>query len=144
LHLAQLNIARMLHAPDSPAMADFMAALDPVNAFAEQSPGFVWRMVSGADDPPEQQAFEADGWLLNISLWSSIEDLRRFVLAPTHMAIMRRRAEWFAATDPSLCLWWVAAGHRPPFAEAMQRLEHLRVHGPTPHAFNFSSSFAPG
>jgi hypothetical protein len=139
--LAQLNIARMKHAPDAPAMADFMAALDPVNALADASPGFLWRMVSGPDDSPEQVAFEASGWLLNISVWASLEDLRRFVRSEGHMMVMRRRAEWFDAVEVNLCLWWVEDGHRPGFAEAMQRLGHLREHGPSAHAFNFRSSF---
>jgi hypothetical protein len=141
--LAQLNIARMKHAPDSPAMADFMAALDPVNAAAEASPGFAWRMVSGPDDPPEQRAFEASGWLLNISLWDSVEDLLRFVRSSAHLAIMRRRAEWFERVETNLCLWWVADGHRPSFDEAMERLRQLEREGPGPQAFDFSRVFPP-
>lgn len=124
-------------------MADFTAALDPVNAQAERSPGFIWRLISGPDDPEAQRTFEAAGWLLNMSLWASLEDLRRFVMSPLHLAVMRRRAEWFDPVDVSLCLWWVEQGHRPGFAEAMQRIEHLRRHGPTPHAFNFARSFPP-
>jgi hypothetical protein len=139
--LAQLNVARMKFAPDDPAMADFMAALDPVNASAEASPGFVWRMVSGVDDPPDQQAFEASGWLLNITVWQSLDDLLNFVRSADHLAIMRRRSEWFEAVEVNLCLWWVADGHHPTFAECMERLEHLRVHGPTLQAFNFRSPF---
>ena len=43
-HLAQINIG-ILKAPlDSPLIADFVAWLDPVNAIADQSPGFVWRL----------------------------------------------------------------------------------------------------
>lgn len=122
-------------------MTDFMAALDPVNALAEASPGFVLRMVSGPQDSPEQIAFEASGWLLNISVWAGLEDLRRFVRSEGHMAVMRRRAEWFNAVEVNLCLWWVDEGHRPDFAEAMQRLEYLREHGPSAQAFNFRSSF---
>lgn len=142
--LAQLNIARMKFAPDDPAMADFMAALDPVNASAEAAPGFVWRMVSGPDDPQAQRAFEADGWLLNISVWRSVSDLRRFVRSSAHLSIMARRSEWFEAVEFNLCLWWVTDGHRPSFDEAMTRLEHLRVHGPTPTAFDFRQGFEAG
>ena len=46
MHLAQLNIARMLYALDDPRMAEFARALDRVNAAAERGEGFVWRMKS--------------------------------------------------------------------------------------------------
>ena len=43
--LAQLNIAKMRETLESPLMADFVNALDRVNALAEQAPGFVWRLT---------------------------------------------------------------------------------------------------
>jgi hypothetical protein len=42
--LAQANIARLLAPLDSEQLADFVAALDPVNAVADAAPGFVWRL----------------------------------------------------------------------------------------------------
>ena len=42
--LAQLNIALMKEPLESPGMADFVANLDRINALAESSPGFVWRL----------------------------------------------------------------------------------------------------
>lgn len=131
----------MKYAQDDPAFADFVAALDPVNAAADASPGFVWRLASDAGDSPALAEFEGRGWLVNMSVWESLEDLTRFIRSPLHLAVMRRRAEWFEPTDVSLCLWWVPAGHRPGFEEAMARLEHLRAHGPTQHAFTFSEFY---
>lgn len=133
----------MKYAYDDPAFADFVAALDPVNASAEQSPGFIWRLVSTDSPPPALAAFEAEGWLVNMSLWASLEDLKRFVRSPRHMAVMKRREEWFEKVEVYLCLWWVEDGHIPTFEEAMERLAHLREHGPTPHAFNFARAFDP-
>jgi hypothetical protein len=49
-HLAQLNIAKMMYAPDSREMQDFNNALDTVNGSAETSPGFVWRLESDPDE----------------------------------------------------------------------------------------------
>jgi len=40
-HLAQINIARMLAPIEDPIMADFVAQLAPVNALADESPGFI-------------------------------------------------------------------------------------------------------
>lgn len=140
-HLAQINIARMIHAPDSPEMADFMAELEPVNALAEASPGFQWRLKSDSTNSLCLAAFEASGWLVNMSVWASLEDLVRFVRQPRHLAVMRRRAEWFDGSQSQLCLWWVAEGHQPSFEEAMDRVERLRARGPTADAFTFSEVF---
>ena len=58
---------------------------------------------------------------------------------------MRRRREWFDRIKVFMALWWVPAGHLPTVAEAEERLEHLRAHGPTAHAFTFRQRFpAPG
>ena len=43
-HLAQINLARLIAPLDDPRIADFVAQLDTINALAEQSPGFVWRL----------------------------------------------------------------------------------------------------
>jgi hypothetical protein len=34
-------------------------------------------------------------------------------------------------------MWWVPAGHRPTIEEAVERLEHLRQHGASDHAFGW-------
>ena len=44
--LAQLNIARLLAPIDSEQLVDFVANLDRINALADQSPGFIWRLQS--------------------------------------------------------------------------------------------------
>jgi hypothetical protein len=35
-------------------------------------------------------------------------------------------------------MWWVPAGHRPSLEEALERLDHLRAHGDTDHAFGWA------
>lgn len=141
-HLAQLNIAAKRYADDDPRFADFMNALDPVNAVADQSPGFVWRLQSDDGNATAIQIFNSDQWLVNMSVWESLEALMAFVAHPTHIAIMRRRGEWFEKSDlATMVLWWVPAGHVPDIEEAQVRLELLRDQGPTPEAFGFSSAF---
>jgi hypothetical protein len=49
-HLAQLNIAQMKFAIDSPELAAFVARLEDVNAVADEYPGFVWRLQSEDGD----------------------------------------------------------------------------------------------
>lgn len=133
----------MRYAPADPAFADFVEALDPVNASADSSPGFIWRLVSDASESESLEAFEADGWLVNMSLWETLEHLKNFIRSPRHLAVMRRRAEWFKKVDVYVCLWWVPDGHIPSFDEAMERLENLKQRGPTPFAFNFARTFDP-
>jgi hypothetical protein len=50
-HLAQVNVAFAIEEMDSPRSADlrlaeFMSALDEVDAVAERSPGFIWWLQS--------------------------------------------------------------------------------------------------
>ena len=52
-HVAQVNIGRILGAMDSPIMAEFKANLDPINALAEASPGFVWRLKGDNNNATE-------------------------------------------------------------------------------------------
>jgi hypothetical protein len=142
--LAQLNIARMKFVSGDSRMKDFIDALDPVNATADASPGFVWRMKSESDSTPELEQFESSGWVVNMSVWEDLPALQNYIATPLHMSIMRRRAEWFEKYHlPTMVLWWVADGHRPDFAEAFARLEHLRAKGPSEYAFGFSTPFDP-
>lgn len=141
--LAHLNIARMNVAWDDPAFADFRDALEPVNRSADASPGFIWRLESAEDDSPELVAFENEGWLVNLSCWTDVDALKSFVRSPGHLAIMKRRSEWFTPVEVRVVLWWIEDGERPRFQDAVRRLEHLRTHGPTQAAFGFSQAFAP-
>lgn len=123
-------------------MLDFVEALDPVNATADKSPGFIWRMKSEENPSVALHDFEQLGWLVNMSVWSSLADLKVFMTLPLHLSIMHRRAEWFEkGNEATMVLWWVEDGHRPEFEEAMERLAHLRTHGPGEFAFNFSRPF---
>lgn len=143
LQLAQLNVARMKYAMDDPEMSDFVDALDPVNAVADASPGFVWRL-DGTDADGEEFIWGDPGWLVNMSVWENVDALKAFIRSDVHLAVMKRRGEWFSeAAEAYVVLWWVPAGHRPTIAEAQARLEALRANGPSAEAFNFASVFTP-
>jgi hypothetical protein len=147
--LAQVNIARLRAPLDSEALADFVAALDPVNASADLAPGFVWRLQSDAGNATAIQAFEWDaadsaGVIVNMSVWETLEDLGRWVYGDLHRSVLRRRREWFSRVEEAtMALWWVTTGHRPTTAEAEARVVHLRAHGPSPLAFTFRQPFRP-
>ncbi|MFD7414117.1 DUF3291 domain-containing protein [Kitasatospora purpeofusca] len=141
--LAQLNVATLLHPIDDPRIAPFVELLDPVNAAADGAPGFVWRLVEdGTDDATGLRPAGADV-IVNLSVWENQEVLWEFAYRSGHLEAMRRRREWFARhVEAHLVLWWVPAGHRPDVAEALERLAHLRAHGPSPRAFTFASAFS--
>jgi hypothetical protein len=142
-HLAQLNVGIATAALDSPVMADFMGNLDRINALAESSPGFVWRLKADDGNATSLRPID-DRTLVNMSVWTDAQSLSAFVFRTAHVEIMRRRREWFERMPQAyLVLWWVPAGHIPSTDEAVARLAHLREHGTTPHAFNFRSVFPP-
>ncbi|MFO1071358.1 MAG: DUF3291 domain-containing protein [Geminicoccaceae bacterium] len=142
--LAQLNIARPRAGLDDPLMAGFMANLDRINALAEASPGFVWRLQDESGNATGlAQPFGAD-IIVNLTVWQDVEALRRYAYKSEHADFVRRRAAWFGElAGPHLVLWWVPAGHRPTLAEARQRLDRLAAAGPSPEAFTFARAFAP-
>jgi hypothetical protein len=141
--LAQLNIGVINGAMDSPVMAEFAANLERINALADSSPGFIWRLQTEDGDATALRPFENDRTLVNMSVWRDIESLSAYVYKSGHVEIMRRRREWFERMDQAfLVLWWIPRGHRPTVSEAIERLELLRAKGPTAAAFTFRQPFA--
>ncbi len=142
MHLAQLNIARLRADRDDPMVADFFAAIDPINAIADLSPGFVWRLQEESGNATAIRPWDDDRLIVNMSVWESIEALDAYVYRSAHVVVMRRRREWFDRLGQRfMVLWWVPPGHRPSVDEARDRLAHLERHGPTPHAFTFRRAF---
>jgi hypothetical protein len=145
MHLAQLNIGRLRAPLEDPRSDGFRTNLARINALAEVSAGFVWRLQDEAGDATGIKLFEDDLEIVNLTVWTSIEALADFTYRSGHVEILRRRREFFEApTQPILCLWWIPEGTQPTPAEALARLEHLRAHGPTSRAFTFRHRFEPG
>ena len=143
-HLAQVNIGRLRSALDHPDVAEFVAALAPVNALADTSPGFVWRLQTDDGDATAVRVDDDPRVIVNLSVWESLEALQAFTFRSEHGTFLRRRREWFehygrAAT----ALWWVPVGHVPDVREAAERLDALDTYGPTPQAFTFARTFGP-
>lgn len=143
-HLAQLNIARMREPLDHPIMTDFVAALDRINAMADNSPGFVWRLQSEEGNATEYRPYEDERILVNMSVWDSVKALHDYVYRSEHAQFIAKRKKWFEMpTAPIQVLWWVPAGHMPTPEEAKARLDLLTKQGPTAEAFTFKSTFSP-
>jgi Domain of unknown function (DUF3291) len=142
-HLAQLNIGRFRAPLEDPIMEGFRAELDPINALADRAPGFVWRLQTEEGNATAIRPYAGDDLMaINLSVWESLESLRQFVYNSPHLETLRARKQWFEPIDgPILVLWWIPAGQIPTVAEAQGRLQHLREHGPTSHAFTFKTPF---
>ena len=139
VHVAQLNIGRFRYETNDPRMADFMNNLERVNALAERSPGFVWRYTDATGNATDTRPYAGDPRMaVNMSVWESVEALETFVWQTVHTRFYNRKHEWFEKLDGAyFVLWHVSADHRPSVAEAIERLEHLKAHGPSEHAFGW-------
>jgi hypothetical protein len=130
---------------DDPMIDDFRTNLDPINALAEVSPGFVWRLQDEDGNATGIKPFGDELEIINLTVWESIDALADFTYRSAHKEILRRRREFFEAPNkPIICLWWIPEGTIPTIEDAITRLEHLRAHGPTPTAFTFRERFEPG
>jgi hypothetical protein len=140
-HVAQINVARFRVAKDDPVNAGFMAALDHVNAMAEASDGFIWRLVGDGNDATDVEAIPGDpDFIVNMSVWRDVATLEAFAYRQAdHRAVLARRSDWFDPIDPSFALWWVPAGHVPTVEEGMAMLACPKAEGPGDQVFTFGS-----
>lgn len=142
--LAQVNIARSLAPLDDPLMAEFVAQLATINALADTSPGFIWRLQTPEDNATDVQAYDDPLIIFNMSVWDSLHAYANFVYASEslHRAVMQQRRRWFQRLDgPYTTLWWIPTGHIPTVEEAKERLAHLHIHGETAYAFSIKKQF---
>src|SRR5262249_51192204 len=144
VHLAQVNIARMKGPLDSAIMKGFVDRLEEINALADASDGFVWRLQTPEGDATYLRPYDDERIIVNLSVWESVEALKRFVYASAHAQLLKQRREWFEhMAGMYVALWWVPAGHHPSVDEAKQRLAHLDAHGPSQFAFTFKALHEP-
>ena len=142
--LAQTTVATVRFAADDPRMEPFMSRPDGVNALADSQPGFVWRLKSDSRNAVDVDAGGRRLFLVNMSVWESVEALSDFVCETAHKDVMLRRREWFEKPNGAhQLLRWVKAGHTPSFEEALARLAHRDENGLSPRTFTFAKSFPP-
>src|SRR5439155_8981163 len=136
VHLAQINIGRIKAPLEDPVMFGFVSRLDELNAIADRSPGFVWRLQTYEGNATALRPYDDERILLNMSVWKSIEQLRAYVYETVHADVLRQRRDWFEKFERTyLALWWIPVGHIPSIEEAKARLDSLDANGPTPFAF---------
>jgi hypothetical protein len=144
VHLAQLNVARLAAPLDHPDLAPFVAALDAVNAVADEAPGFVWRLQEEGTGNATDIRPWGDDMIVNLSVWEDLASLESYVYGTAHASVLKQRRMFFTRMGrPSYVLWWVPEGHLPTLEEAKERLDRLEADGPTAYAFTPRDPFPP-
>ena len=141
-HLAQINVGTLIEAEGHEKVSGFFDNLDRINALAEASDGFIWRLTDEESNNATGIAIGTDPKaLINISIWRDLEALRAFVYRTAHAQIMANRADWFIPHEDAFqALWWIAKGQIPTPEDALARLDHLRANGPSETAFTFATA----
>ena len=141
MHLAELNIGRLVAPTDDPRVAEFMANLDRVNGLGKRMPGFVWMMEGSGEPGTGNTDAKIDGdpqFVANLTVWQDLPSLETFVHKTLHARFMARRREWFEVlTDQHFVMWPVAEGHRPTLDEGLAMLDLRRRQGDTAQAFGW-------
>ena len=141
MHLAELNIGRLVAPTDDPRVKEFMDNLDLINGLGKQMPGFVWMMEGLAELGQSNPDIEIEGDPLmvpNLSVWTDIASLEKFVWGTVHRKFYERREEWFdVLSDMHFVMWWVPEGHEPTLDEALAKLKHRQDHGDSDEAFGW-------
>ena len=132
-HLAQVNIGRIVAPLDDARLQGFVdGARARQRRRRRRPPGSCGACRTTMATPRRSRLFDDDLLLINLSVWESVEALRAFVYRSDHVEYLRRRRDWFEPmSEAFLALWWVPAGTVPTPHEAVDRVEHLRAHGPT-------------
>lgn len=139
--LAEVNIAKRLAPMDDPIMQDFINNVDKMNAIADASEGFIWRLKD-EDKDLGAEIFESHELLINMSVWKSLDDLFNYTYNSGHIEVYKRKKEWFSKMKMMhMAFWYVPEGYEPTFQDAKDRLDYLNTHGDTPYAFSFKSKF---
>lgn len=145
MQLAQLNIAEAKYTTDDEHMVGFTGRIDMINALADRSTGFVWRLVDDDDTDGAlslRMEGEGDYTLVNMSVWQDVQSLFHFIYKTAHAKVMQGKPDWFNdMSNAHMVLWWIEDGHIPSMDEARQKLDDIRANGPNPRAFDFNTPF---
>ena len=143
-HLAQVNVGRMYGQRGDPVVAGFYAELDRINAMADASTGFVWRLTGDGNDATDLRPTPDPFFLINMSVWTDAESLFDYVYRSAHVGVMAGRQQWFERMGSAhQALWWVDEHDLPTVNDALAKLWLLDSFGPSQQAFTFKRRFPP-
>ncbi len=141
--LAQVNVGRIQGVNmDDPVMKEFVDNLDRINALAEESDGFIWRLQDEDGDATSFNPYNDAKVIINVSVWRDVDALKNYVYRTVHSSFLKRKKEWFQKFgDRHMALWWISAGEYPTIQEAVDRVALIQQNGPTAEAFDFKTVF---
>jgi len=136
--IAQMNWGRMKFAPNDARAREFMGSLATVYELAEQHPGFIWRIPDGVIASELSSKGFDNRMSATVSVWQGVEALRDYTFNTMHGAFLNRTSEWFEKVEgPQLVIWAVNADSRPSFLDAWDRLQHLKLNGPSEKGYGW-------
>ena len=144
--LAEINVALMKGINiNDPVMKEFVDNLDRVNALAESSEGFVWRLKDeSSNNATSLNPYDDEQILINLSVWESIEALENYAYRTFHAEIFKRRREWFQTFGKvNMAMWWIPEGQFPTLEEAVEKLDYLQKNGSSELVFDFKNKYLP-
>ena len=143
-NLAQANIAQFKAPLDGPLMKEFVDFLEPVNRYAEESKGFVWRLTDdeGRAASYIETPFKDEMMAVNISLWEEVDALKNFDYGSVHSYFLRNKKKWFDLGGTSLfVMWWLPEGEIPTLEMAKAKLNSYERNGATFESFTFKKFY---
>lgn len=136
-HLVHVNIASARGSMDDQIMKGFVDRIGELDALAQSWPGFIAQPAL-----PDAGFIYPGNVLVNVSIWTSVDNLREFTYESRHAEALRMRADWFFKSElPNYVLYWAPAGTVPTEVEIKRRFDYLHRHGATPFAFDFDNPF---
>lgn len=143
--LAEINIAKMIGVSiEDPVMKEFVDNLDRVNALAEKSEGFIWRLKDDSNNASSFNPYDDVQTIINVSVWENVASLEAFTYKTFHSDFLKRRKEWFTKYGSAhYALWWIQETDEVTLEEAVARLDYLQKNGPSTRAFSFTQRFSP-
>lgn len=138
-----MNMGFLPHPHGDHRISGFEDSSDFVNAVADRSIGFVWRLKEEGCDLPENDTGRLFGRpevaLAMLSVWESFKGFSNFAHKTVHGQFVNRRADWFEHADaPSYGIWPVDEYHIPTLSEGKQKLLLLQQNGPSRSAYDFA------
>ena len=108
MRLAEFNVGYATYPLDDPRMSGFMDNLDNINALAEHSPGFVWRMNSDSGNATDFNVPGDAEVISNMSVWEDVASLRNYVFNTVHARFYEQKENWFQAmTSHHFVMSWL-------------------------------------
>lgn len=142
-HLAQANYGQWKPDITKELVQEYYNRADAIIQSAKENGGWVWSYNGGFfQDPRTLAVFEHPLSILNMNVWTTFEDLKRYVFDQVHGAVMYDKNRWFEKpTKVVSVMWWVKIGEVPTIAQAKQKIDLINQIGPSPEAFNFTTHF---